>query len=168
MSPERFACWAFTRASSLTAVNTWYSRASFHEAAIAIVIGNTVAKPFRPTPCSASFHHWNWGMPNRGMAGDESIISLTFSSSVKRPNKSSARCSAVRFGFWYGNDCAINTVVVSVSRVVKSSFFINKFVLEYSSYCNSLAKLRNVEHKTKKRISFFISNVYVDFSLLIG
>jgi hypothetical protein len=63
-------------------------------------------------------------MPNRGMAGDVSIINLAFSSSVSRPSKSSARCSAVRFGFWYGNICAIIADAVNAMSVVKNSFFI--------------------------------------------
>ena len=62
-------------------------------------------------------------MPSLGIAGDTSIISLVFSSNVNRPNRSSARCSAVKFGFWYGSICAIIADVVNVNRVVKNSFF---------------------------------------------
>ena len=123
MRPLFLASWFLARASSLAAEKTLYTSSSSHDAAIIVVMGNTVVKPLRPMPCRASLHHWNWGIPNRGIAGDESIISFTFSSSVSRPSKSSARCSAVSFGFWYGSVCAMSADVASVSKDVKNSCF---------------------------------------------
>ena len=95
-TPERFACWFFMRASSLTASKHCCSRMSSHDAAMPMVIGNTVVNPLRPTPCSASFHHWKLGMPSRSIGLELLSIRRAFSSSVRRPMRSSALCSGER------------------------------------------------------------------------
>ena len=101
--PVRRAYVFFARASSLTAQNTLYTRLSFHDAAIPIVTGKTVAVPLRPTPCSASFHHSNCGMPSLGIAGELFIISDIFSSTVSLEHRSSARCDGVSDASIYGS-----------------------------------------------------------------
>ena len=63
-------------------------------------------------------------MPSRAMAGDWSIISFTFSSSVNLDSRSSARSAAVSCGFWYGNVCAVIAMVPNVMNTVASSFLI--------------------------------------------
>ena len=72
----------FARASSEIAVATRSMRSPSHVAARPIACGNTVARPARATPCSASFHQGNFGMPSRSTGAARSIISETFSSSV--------------------------------------------------------------------------------------
>ena len=62
--------------------------------------GKVVLSPLRPTPCRASLHQSNCGMPSLGMAGELFIISAAFSSRVRRPSKSSTRCSTGNAGFW--------------------------------------------------------------------
>ena len=54
--PVSLAWLYFTRASSLTAVKTSYTRGSSKEAAMPMGCGNTVAAPLRATPCRASLH----------------------------------------------------------------------------------------------------------------
>lgn len=90
------------RASSLTAVNTLLISESLNDAAIPMQEGKTVARPFLPTPCRASLHQSNDGMPNRSMAGELFIIRLTFSSNVRREHMSFARSDEGRFGSWKG------------------------------------------------------------------
>ena len=89
-----------------------------------MVMGNTVAKPLRPTPCSASFHHSNRGTPNRSMAGEPFIISFAFSSSVSRFIKSSTRCSFERLVFWKGSCWACILSVAAIARERRSLIFI--------------------------------------------
>ena len=87
------------RASSLAMLNARRTSASSHDAAMPMVMGNTVAVPLRATPCSVSFHHWKAGMPSRSMAGDTSIMIFAFSSSVSRWQRSRARSSLESAGF---------------------------------------------------------------------
>ena len=90
------------RASSEMPVATRSMRSASNVAARAIAWGKTVARPARATPCSASFHHGNRGMPSRSTGSARSIISETFSSRVSRPTRSSIRFSTGRSGLRKG------------------------------------------------------------------
>ena len=86
--------------------------------------GKVVDSPLRPTPCKASLHQSNCGMPSRSIAGEPFIISLAFSSSVSLPSRSSARSSAGRLGFWYGRFCAVAPVATAIMAASSSLLFL--------------------------------------------
>src|SRR5678815_276247 len=89
----------FARVSSETALKILYTSESSKEAAIPIGSGNTVTLSLLARPCSASLHQLNFFIPNRGIAGDWSCISKTFSLKVNRAIKSFALSSELRLGF---------------------------------------------------------------------
>ena len=68
--------------------------------------GKTVAVPFLPTPWRASLHQSKGGIPSRSIAGDEFIMRLTFSSSVRREQRSSARSRKLSDLSFQGSEAA--------------------------------------------------------------
>ena len=75
-------------------MNTSNTNESSNVAAIPIGCGNTVARPARPTPWSASFHQLYFLMPNLSIGADASIIRAIFSSAVSSLTKAAALSAA--------------------------------------------------------------------------